>query len=347
MDTEKNKKRKKKYFLMLISIFLIGVLLIFSAYAWFSTSLNVRVKTFNMIVTKNSGLTISFDAINYDSFVEISEDMLINKLKETYPNNTSQWSGNGLIPVSTAGISNPNTHIFDIFWSEGVIYKNSRVRENGWVRTTLTDESYRRSVNRYIAFDVFLKNVTGSPIDDNLYFDTDSQITIDGEISEEMMGLINSIRIGLVKVGSAPLKTSYQEVQNITCNNNCESIIFEPYSKQHTDLSIERAQKYGLELVNGERFPTYAYIKEANKMQVADTISGSPKLDMNYFKLQETITEEDFDKPLFQIPNGVTKVRIYVWLEGQDIDSLETDSEGADIDISISFVKDTAGYTSN
>ena len=55
-------------------------------------------------------------------------------------------------------------------------------------------------------------------------------------------------------------------------------------------------------------------------------------------------TEEEFDRPLFPIPNGITKIWVYVWLEGQDIDSLETDSKGAEVSISISFVKDTQGY---
>ena len=57
------------------------------------------------------------------------------------------------------------------------------------------------------------------------------------------------------------------------------------------------------------------------------------------------MTEEAFDRPLFSIPNGVTKLRVYVWLEGQDIDSLETDSQGAEVSICISFEKDTEGYT--
>ena len=43
-------------------------------------------------------------------------------------------------------------------------------------------------------------------------------------------------------------------------------------------------------------------------------------------------------------PNSITKVRVYVWLEGQDIDSLETRSEGADISIAINLIKDTAGF---
>ena len=37
-------------------------------------------------------------------------------------------------------------------------------------------------------------------------------------------------------------------------------------------------------------------------------------------------------------------MRIYVWLEGQDIDSLETNSEGAPIFLAIDLLKDLAGY---
>ena len=69
--------------------------------------------------------------------------------------------------------------------------------------------------------------------------------------------------------------------------------------------------------------------------------SGIP-LDTEHFALQQTIT--NFDNPLFSLPNGVTKFRVYVWLEGQDLDSLETVSKGATIRITINFYKDLAGY---
>ena len=142
-----------------------------------------------------------------------------------------------------------------------------------------------------------------------------------------------------------PLNTPVVIIQYLQRNNNCESIIFEPNSTNHSELSIERAKKFGINLRDGREFPTYAYIKAGGPFEIADTISGSVALDYNYFKLQETLTDDAFDNPLFSIPNGVTKVRVYVWLEGQDIDSLETDSEGADVSISISFEKDTEGYT--
>lgn len=337
------KKDKHRFYISVVTIFLLGILLIFSTYAWFSTSLNVRVKTFNMIVTKNSGLSISFDAINYDRSIEISEDILINRLVETYPNNLSQWASNGLIPVSSPGIKNRNSYFFDVYTSSGVRYRSKELI-NGFVSTNLATEKNRRSFNNFIAFDLFLKNETGSPISDNLYFEEDTEFKMTSESSEEMEGLINSARIGIVKVGSVALDTPVETIQNLQCNNDCESIIFEPNSTKHSALSIERAKKFGINLKEGRQFPTYAYKKAGGPFEIADTVSGSVAINYDYFELQDTRTEDEIDRPLFPIPDGITKIRIYVWIEGQDIDSLETDSQGAETAISISFRKDTQGY---
>lgn len=333
-----------KKWITIFVIFLSGVLLIMSTYAWFSTTLNVKVRNFNMVVSRNSGLSISFDAINYDSYVEISKRTLIDELVETYPNNTSQWAAVGLTPVSSNGINNPNDTTFDIYASGGVRYRNKK-KDNGFINMALAREDERKAYNSYIAFDLFFKNVTGSPVNDNLYFDYGTEIIMEGEATEEMTGLVNSVRVGLVRIGSMPLDTNPTVLQNMTCNNDCRSIIFEPNSRLHSDLSIERAQKYGINLRNDERFPTYGAIKAGGPIYVKDAVSGSVNIDLQHFALQNTITEDDFGIPLFEIPNAVTKVRVYVWIEGQDIDSLETDSDGADLSISINFVKDTQGYT--
>lgn len=339
---------KKHNLIMGIIITIIGLIMIVSTYAWLSTSLNVKINNFKMQVTKNSGLTISLDGINFDHSVEISYDTIIEQLKNTYPNNTSQWSANGLTPVSTNGISNINNDKFDVYASGGVRYKN-RKKENGFISTYLADESERNAFNFFIAFDVFLKNVSGSPVADNLYLDYTTFLTTDTEIEgyqydEEMVGLVNSARIGFVRIGSVPLNADVNTIQNVKCNNACQAIIYEPNSKLHTDMSIERANKYGINLQDGEPFPTYACINSGGPIQVDTTISGSTAIDQNYFALQHTITEADFPNPIFKVPDGITKVRIYIWIEGQDIDSLETDSEGTGISISIDMTKDTVGY---
>ncbi len=327
-----------------IIIILVGILLIFSTYAWFSVNLNVRIKTFNMSVTKNSGLSISFDAINFDTSVEISYDNLIRNLRNTYPNNLSQWASGGLTPVSSVGLSSSNTYFFDMYSSGGGIRYPNKTKENGFFSTSLIKENSIKQFNSYIAFDLFFKNDSGSPIEDNLYLDYGTEIVMDGEATEEMYGLLNSVRVGFVKVGTLGIDENPTTIQNLQCNNNCQAIIYEPNSRNHTDLSIERAAKYGVTLENGERYTTYGTYKSGGPIYVANAVSGSPNLDTRYFTIQNTITEENFDDPLFTVPYGITKVRVYLWIEGQDIDSLETDSEGADISISINFIKDTQGY---
>ena len=335
-------KNRKRVILSIVILFL-GVLFIFSSYAWFSTNLNVKIKQFNMIVSKNGGLLISFDAINFDTSVEISRDIIINDVTNTYPNHINQWALNGLTPISSNGISENNSYFFDIFATSGVKYKNRR-KENGFIYAKKVIDTKPRSYNNYIAFDVFFKNTTGSPVPDNLYFDDTTAITMTSDSNEEMQGLTNSLRVGIVKVGTLPLDTDPTTLQNMQCQGKCEAIIFEPYSKKHSELSRERAQKYDINLLDGKTFPTYAMIREGGPIYVKDNVSGSPNLDLNYFALQNTIHEEDFDRPLFDIPDGITKARIYLWVEGQDIDSLETDSEGAELYVDINFNKDTVGY---
>lgn len=326
-----------------VLIVLFGVLFIFASYAWFSTNLNVKIRTFNLIVTRNSDLTISFDGVNFSRSIEITKDEVYDNLGDLYPNYLTQWPHNGLIPVSSPGVLDTNSKFLPMFETNGVLYTRKE-KDRGFVRVSLAREDEPREYNSYLAFDLFIKNETGSPMPDNLYLESSTAFYAPEEEDEEMLGLVNSFRLGLVKVGSVSNKASVAEIQNIECNNNCEAIIYEPNSKNHTDLSIERAKKYKVDLVDGFKYPTYAYIKEGGPIYVENSVSGSPNLDQNYFALQETVTEDDFENPIFQIPDGITKVRVYVWIEGQDIDSLETNSIGTEVEINIDFVKDQAGY---
>ena len=326
-----------------IVIFAFGVLFIFSSYAWFSMNLNVKINIFKLSVQKNSDFDISFDGINFDYTIEVTKELLLEELVKTYPTHNSQWNQNGFIPVSTNGVRNSDDPRLAFFETSGVLYKK-RKTDDGFLYTTQSKEDEVREYNSYLAFDVFFRNKTGSPKPDNLYYNQNTSIITLDDISEEMMGLVNSFRVAIVRMGHVPLTATVDEIQGISCNNQGEAIIYEPNSKNHTNLSIERAQKYNVNLVDGIEFPTYAYIREGGPVYLKNLVSGSPTMDMSFVQLQETITEDDFDEPLFQIPDGITKARIYIWIEGQDIDSLETHSEGTKVDINLSFIKDTSGY---
>lgn len=327
-----------------ILIFIFGVLCIFSTYAWFSMNLNVQVKIVKLAVDKDSDLEISLDGINYDYTIDITKEMLLDELANTYPGHYSQWNGNGFIPVSTLGVTDANDPRFEFYETTGVMYKKKKT-DDGFLKTSKVEEESVREYNSYIAFDIFIRNKTGSPVSDNLYFNSDTYVkAIDDNISDELMGLVNSFRIGIVKIGETTLNASIDEIQGISCNNACSSIIYEPNSSSHTELAIERAKKYNVTLVDGTKFPTYAYKKAGGPIYLKNAVSGSQNMETEFLALQETMTDEDLNEPIFSIPNGITKARIYIWIEGQDIDSLETNSNGTDVDINVSFIKDTEGY---
>ncbi|NLM63405.1 MAG: hypothetical protein GX190_03735 [Mollicutes bacterium] len=330
--------------------FLTAVLLIIASYAWFSTSLNVRIKFFDLVVSTDTGLFISLDGVNFSESVEVSVDSVIRDLRETYPNHTNQWASGGMWPVSTNGIRNSNADKFDIFLGE---IRRPRGRNNpegeSYLNTSRLEENKSSAANLFVSFDIFLKNVSGSPYPDNLYFNEDTYIDfeedVDDETRESMSGIMNSLRMGIIKIGSVSSNTDVYTIQNIQCNNSCEMIIYEPNHLRHSQVSIEKASELGIELVDGVYFPTYAVIKEGTRLKHMSGQDGTGiPLDTEHFALQQTIFEEDLERPIFQIPNGITKMRVYVWIEGQDVDSLETHSPGAPIYISIGLEKDLAGY---
>ena len=125
---------------------------------------------------------ISLDGIDFGSSVEISEENLINRLKNTYPNNTSQWSKGGLYPISSLGIPNSNTSKFEFFAAIG--YDADPITGKSYLSTRQMKEEGRNSYKNYIAFDIFLKNITGSPVSDNLYIDHGTNIVIDEGYTE-------------------------------------------------------------------------------------------------------------------------------------------------------------------
>ena len=44
------------------------------------------------------------------------------------------------------------------------------------------------------------------------------------------------------------------------------------------------------------------------------------------------------------IRSGINKVRVYIWVEGQDIDIIEQKSTGYEVSVVMNFEKDMAGY---
>ena len=356
METEEKKKFKfklpkfsRRAKLVGIVTFFVGVLLSVATYAWFSASLNVKVKFFDVKVSTETGLFISLDGINFSDSVDISHDSIITDLKRLYPNHTNQWASSGLWSVSSNGIPNPNSDKFAMYNGNMRKYTDKARKGLRFVNTTLIPEDESSDWNQYVAFDIFLKNVSGSPKKDNLYIGRTTYIdfddTADDETREKMQDIFNTMRMGIVKIGETSLKADVNTIQNLQCNGGCQSIIYEPNSLKHNEESIEAAAELGISLADNTYVPTYGVIAEGTYLNhKSGFINSGVSLDTEHFALQNTIFESDFTKPIFEIPNGITKCRVYVWIEGQDVDALEVHSEGAPVALNLDLEKDLAGY---
>lgn len=340
-ETEVIDLSKKTNFNILLTLtFLIGLLLIVSSYAWFSSALNFKVKFFTITASTNTGLLISLDGKEYSGTIDVNVDTVITNLN-TYSNHKNRWASKRLYPTSSNGINNSNNDTFDMF--RGIVFDYKQNTNRRVISVDLEEELEPTIDSSFIAFDIFLKNVSGSPNPDNLYLDTGSGVDFTNESDDDSNGIINSMRFGFLKINSVSSKSELNIIQNMTCNNKCESTIFEPRHLNHSSESIKRVKNMGISLLNNTPFPTYAIIKEGRELESRGGYNYTNiPLDNEHFKLQNTIT--NLNTRLMQIPNAVTKVRIYVWVEGQDVDILESVSNGSNVSIAINFKKDLAGY---
>ncbi len=334
------KRRKINFNLLLIVAFCVGLITIYVTYAWFSSSLNATVEFVKFTVNRETGLYISLDGETYGSEIVVTQDDVINGISDVYENHNNKWVPKGLIPTSSIGKLNPNDEYFTFFQNE-VLNKGDGSTTRRYLDTFIYDE-VNEPASDFIAFDIFLKNISNSNISDNLYLDEGTGVYLNEGYEADIPGLFNSLRIGFSTNGfTDDVRASADVYQNLECDNNCYQAIYEPNSTAHSYQSIGRVGLLGIDMEDGEHYPTYAVIAEGKGLY-HDNGHGNIPLDTEYFEEQETIT--DIENSLFEIPHGVTKVRVYIWIEGQDLDNLESYSTGGSFNVTLNLRKDYAGY---
>ncbi len=338
-DKKYMKKTPSKFNMVLFFTFIVGVVLIVSTYAWFSATLDAKVDFVRITVNRETGLYISLDGVEYGSEVTIDENIITNSISSTYPDHNNKWvSSMGLIPISSSGIPDSDTFEFAFF----ELYRERYSKTEKKLYLDFAEYSEDNEYANFVAFDLFLKNISNSPKADNLYLWEGTSIELQDGTEDKMVSLLNTVRLGISKGGHTSDKNaSASVVQNLECENNCESVIYEPYSTDHNEYSINQAVNYGVDLVDGVFTPTYSLISAGQNLSHY-TGHGLQPFDNDHFIFQDTI--RNLNEQLFEIEHGVTKVRVYIWLEGQDIDALETKSSGDILNIDLVLHKDLAGY---
>lgn len=164
--------------------------------------------------------------------------------------------------------------------------------------------------------------------------------------TEQDNGIKNASRIAFVKLGETPDGSELATIQALNAGAASEVTVWEPNYDIHTDAGVANAKDvYGITTTkaNGELVP-YSGIKDTI-LKTDDILLGDATQAKHEDKFttvtpgKNTIAGFSTNVALFTLNKGITKMRIYMWVEGQDVDC-ENNASGGEInfDLKISTV---------
>lgn len=321
----KKKQKKNELKSAILVLLLIAILLIASTYAWFTANTNVEVSTLNVNVRAANGLQISADGTNWKT-VLTNEDIDPDNVTTTYAGNKNQIP-TVMEPVSTVGEMN----------TDGTMKMFSgRVTSSNTGELQLVSEALKDAkgkgdtAGKYITFDVFLKVDEDSML--SLTKDSNTRVKT-GETSK---GLENATRTAFCVLGNTTAGAGLDTIQAL--NANAVSHIWEPNYDSHTAAGVANAKdNYGITTTAPTATDAVEYYGIKSAIETAVPLASK---DTTYFTKvtpeYKTKTTVEKDVELFQLKAGITKVRIYMWVEGQDVDC-ENTASGSNIAFDVKF----------
>jgi len=341
MEKWKKKNRRRRVFLLALALLFTAALFTTSTYAWFTANKSVKVDSISVNIAAQNGIQISADGTNWKSIVQVN-DLAGAK--------TGQYSGavnqlpTTMQPVSTIGEIDATTKKLKMFY--GQIINDATTGAQKLKADAQTDAD--GATGNYVAFDLFFKVDSA----EDLFLTGSSGVRV-AENAEDT-GIRNASRIAFLNLGNTASSSALNVIQNIGNNegDTPTTYIWEPNNDSHKDSAIGHARdNYGVTITagDGQNPVSYSGLKAAITQENAvPVIVSTPQLystrDADYFanvdpiyKTQTAFSNTASNKlQIFSLQQGITKVRVYMWIEGQDVDC-ENNASGGSISFDLSF----------
>lgn len=403
---KRNNKQSRRIRNLVLLCSICAVVLVVSTYAWFIGMKTVNVSSFDIEIATTEGLFLSMNG--NDWYYNLNPNTAT-----AYTGNTNTWAPNGLIPMSTVGDMDPVSSRMKLYEKASLTTSHggyrllaSRVQNYA----TAGDDKTFVQGEGYVAFDLFIKNLSGTeyyeenePLNEEaIYLTVGSKVEVASD-GVKNTGIENSVRVAFAQVGRVKADTSSVEtITGITCAKTededgnvivtgiCRPAqIWEPNDKDHVQNAINWYNKSCLARTGADltlktsyvtdnsdscntispntAYATYAVSRELTVDDNVDIYDGTDynkyennskkyasyiaakESEKNDYKLVEydyfTDTEKNIPgaaRPEFMklAPNSITKVRVYVFIEGQDVDNYDFASLGQKISIKFGFTKE-------
>lgn len=324
MEKRNSKKRKKskKIFIAILMILFTGVILTASTYAWFTANKTVTVSQIDVNVTTSQGLQISTDASTWKTV--ISNDDITGV---TYPGNTNQLPKETatIKPTSTIGEIDKATGFMKMF--VGTVESNES--GNYILTAQQSTETKSTTTGDFVVFDLFFQTNAAATV----YLTSSSSVIA----SKTATGIQNAARVGFVVQGHAAAGTDATTIRALKNDGtgSVPAIIWEPNNDVHTAAAVKHAfdvYQISTQQAGATKLAYKGVKKDISKtanipLNSAETeyfADVTPNISTTVDGIPTTKYERVFD-----LEAGVTKVRIYMWVEGQDVDCEDNASGGA------------------
>lgn len=352
----KSENKKKRLLLLILLLVLTLSLTAFSSYAWFTSNKRVNVGDINVDVRAVNGLEISADGVNWG--VKVSKDDLIETPEYTTQKNQ--------LPDSLGAMSSvkelTDAKLLKVF--DGSVATNcpggGTDCDDPTYTLTTTEATEKRCYDsdgtgnansssvpncdgqRLVAFDIFLK----VDRDDTVLYLTENAGVSNTSLND--LGIKNTTRVAFIVQGnmdSDTYRTSDTAIQDVQALQNGEQVVlWEPNFDAHTQAAVTAAKKfYGIESIvagNGNSLLNYEGVKTAFSDPVSLTETNSTSHAGYFASVTPDITSPAEgavrQSTKITLKNGVTKLRVYFWVEGQDVDA-ENNATGSDMKLSLEF----------
>ena len=376
----KNSKRTRRTKNLVVICTLTAIILIVSTYAWFIGMRSVAVSSFDVEIATTDSLLLSLDGAKWSTEVNINKDNYSSASYGDNTNSWTTGlvpmssvgqmdeSASRMILFEKASLTATKGG-YRLMASRVNNYQPEATEHKGYVVFDLFVKNF--SGTQYI------KDL--NTLDEEaIYLTTDSKVQVaSGGVANT--GIENSVRIAFTQIGRvAGTTTTPATITGITCSSSGEvtgicrnAQIWEPNDTIHVPAALSWYSTACLKrtgddvnlvssytnnacqtLANGTTLPTYAIndnIASSDNVDVYDAKDGvyngytasSKVTDFPYFT--DTMKNQaGMARPTFMTlaPNSITKLRVYIYLEGQDIDNYDFAQIGKRIAVNFGFTKE-------
>ena len=217
----KNNRRRKKIRNLIVICFICAIILGVGTYAWFIGMKTVNVSSFDIDIATTEGLFLSMDGEHWSYQLDA-------KNATPYTGNTNTWASTGLIPISSVGDIDSTVSRLQLYEKGSLTttpggYRLLASRVHNYDSTVQGNNGTSES-NGYVAFDLFIKNISGTEYypennilnEEDIFLTTNSAVTVATNGGVAGTGIENSVRVAFAQIGRVEATDGVASVANIT-----------------------------------------------------------------------------------------------------------------------------------